>query len=312
MKRKLINIATILLTLLLSAAADALAAGPARSAGPFVFSRQGAIMLSNGAAPARRLGQGQHPSLSPGGRQAVWVEHGQDAQKARVAVYDLQSNLVTPMVTQPGGYINHPRWSPDGKTIAYVRYGKDGQGELWIVSPGGQPKKLARAGGDAGDAFFEPLWSPDGAHITHHDMRNFYLISPQGVVVRKMALLDIASGVAKFFTSADRFALRPGGSGEIAFSVETPGTKLFQKKVPDQSSSLFLYDPRSGSSTRLTPESLTAFAPVWTPDGRTIFFCGYTDTQAGAAYPFKIYALQPGASPVELEPGEDPMPPAAQ
>ena len=273
---------------------------------PLIYSQRDAVLLRIDGQ-TRKLGQGRQPALSAGARQAVWLEHGDDPARAQITVCDLATGK-TSLLAKPGGYLGSPRFAPTGDDVLFTRRTQDGASELWTVRPGGQPKRLARAGGSYGDDFFEPTYAPNG-HILYQDMAHLYRLAPDGTVVSRRPLADFAQGGQGAFTSADRFVARPG-SGALAFSKPVAGTALFRKKVPDLSSALFLQDPQTGRITQLTPERFTAFAPAWTPDGSALVFAGYTDQQAGAAWPFRLWLIRPGEAPVDLGPGEDPMPPA--
>jgi Tol biopolymer transport system component len=287
-----------------------LAASAAFAADPpcaVVYSHKDALMLVEPGGKPRKLGAGRQPAIAPDGRFVAFVEHGGDQAKARLVSLDVATGQVK-VLAKPGGYLLSPRVSPDGRTVVFVRRADTGVSELWSVAEGARPVKLAQAGGQAGDDFFEPMISPDGARIVYQDMRFLHLMSINGKDLVKTELAPFADGRKEVFTSSDRFAMRPG-SGEMAFTTAVAGSKAFQEKVPDLSSAIFLYDPATKVSTRLTRENMTAFAPAWTPDGREIVFCGYTDALAGSAYPFRIYRMVPGMEPVEIGPGEDPMTP---
>ncbi|WP_027191230.1 PD40 domain-containing protein [Fundidesulfovibrio putealis] len=304
MFRRLLSLALFAAILATLPAHGASAAEPST---PLIYGLKGAVMLLDGqSGQPRKIGQGRQPSLAPDGLRAVWVEHGEDAAKASIAVYDTATGKQS-LLAKPGGYLQTPRFSPDGRSVAFTRMGEDGRQSLWLVRSGENPVQLPTTGDGS---LFELAWTPDGAFITAQDMRWLRFFKPDGSEARRVALSDVTGGKQDAVTSADRFSLRPGGSGEILYSMMVPGTKLFHKKVPDLSSALFLYDPKSGKTTRLTPENLTAFAPSWTPDGQGLLFTGYTDVQAGSAYPFRVWSMRLGDSPREVTPGEDPAPPS--
>lgn len=278
---------------------------------PLVFTQAGNVLfLAPGAAKARKLGRGRAPALSPDGKRAVWIESGKNPEMERLVLYDLDAGTTTPL-TRAGDTMQSPRFVLDGQAVVFSRLGKEAVQELWLVRPGEAPTRLARAGGEAGNDFFEPMWfSADGA-IGYHDMHHLFVLRPDGTPVRTMPLATLAPGQENMFTSADRMAASPDGA-TLVFSLSVPGTPLFRKKVPDTSNALFLFDTRTGKSTPLTPPSLTAFAPAWTPDGQAVVFTGYTDVQAGGRDPFRIWIVQPGGQPVDLGKGEDAMPPAGR
>jgi Tol biopolymer transport system component len=301
---RLLNLA-LLCAILIAAPAQQTSA--AETSTPLIYGLKGAVMLLDGqSGQPRNIGQGRQPSLAPGGLRAVWVENGEDPAKACLVAYDAATGKRT-LLAKPGGYLQSPRFSPDGQTVAFTRMGENGRQSLWMVHSGGKPVQLPATGDGS---LFELAWTPDGAFITAQDMSWLRFFKPDGSEARRVALKEVTGGKQDAVTSGDRFCLRPGGSGEILFSMMVPGTKLFHKKVPDLSSALFLYDPKSGKTTRLTSDNLTAFAPSWTPDGQGLVFTGYTDVQAGSAYPFRVWSMRLGDSPREVTPGEDPAPPS--
>jgi Tol biopolymer transport system component len=284
-----------------------LAAAPALAADsfyPFIYGAKGDVLLAEkpGQKP-KKLGKGYDPSLSPGARQAVWVEKVSD-KNDRIVIREMDSGKSRPLVQQDG-FLHTPRWSPKENVVLYVRR-TSGKSELWTVRPAGIPVLLATADNATGNDFFEPGWAPDGQAICYHDMSYFYQMAPNGKVVSRTELSVF--GDKNMFTSSDRFAPRPNAKGTLAFTMSVPGSKLFQKKVPDMNTAIFLYDGATKAVTRITNENMTAFCPVWSPNGEELLFYGYTDVQAGGAYPFRVFSLRPGAQPVELCPGENPMP----
>jgi len=271
---------------------------------PFIYGSKGDVLLAEkpGQKP-KKLGKGYDPSLSPGARQAVWVEKITD-QNDRIVICEMDSGMIRPLVSQDG-FLHTPRWSPKENVVLYVRRAS-GKSELWTVRPAGIPVMLATADNSTGNDFFEPVWTPDGEGICYHDMSYLYRMTPNGKVASRT---DVSVfGDKNMFTSSDRFALRPNARGSLAFTMSVPGSKLFQKKVPDMNTAIFLYDAATKAVTRITAENMTAFSPVWSPNGEEILFSGYSDVQAGGAYPFRVFSLRPGAQPVELFPGENPMP----
>lgn len=272
---------------------------------PLVYTLGDAVMLK-AQGRAQTLGHGRQPALSAGARQAVWVEHGDDPARGQLTLCDIGSGQAVPLAKM-GGYLASPRFSPDGRSILFLRRTEAGMSELWSVRPGEQPHRLAQAGGPAGDDFFEPLFSPTDGRILYHDMRFLHSMNPSGKDPTQTPLTHFSQDRAGVFTSTDRFAPRPN-SKTTAFSMPVAGSPLFRKHVPDLSSAIFLYDPQSQSVSRLTPGTITAFAPAWTPDGEALVFTGYDDKHAGDAKPFRMWMLRPGQAPVDMGPGEDPMP----
>jgi Tol biopolymer transport system component len=47
-----------------------------------------------------------------------------------------------------------------------------------------------------------------------------------------------------------------------------------------------------GKNMRITPPDITAFDPVWSMDGKRVYFIGYRDTQASEADLFRIWRVE--------------------
>ncbi|GAB7081209.1 biopolymer transporter Tol [Megalodesulfovibrio paquesii] len=297
---------------LLAATATAHAAEPGF---PLVYCLDGAVMYRDGVGGKPvRLGQGMSPSLSPDGMRVVWIpvegSSDKDSRHGDLVLYHRDTGN-TEVLVHDGGILRTVAWSPTGQHLLYCSF-RDDHTELWTLDPGKSPACIIRTGGDSqhGDDVFEPVWAPDGQSISYHDMSHWYRVGLDGAVLARTPLTEFA-GRSEGFTSADRFAPRPGEPGTILFSASVPGTPLFQKKINDINTALFLYDTPTRKITRLTSEDFTAFSPVWSPDGQSILFVGYTDVQASSsANPLRVFAMRPGATPVELFKGDSPMPAA--
>ncbi len=124
------------------------------------------VMGSTGESVKRLADFGYNPSWSPDGREIVvstasWSEVASRSGKGELWAIDVTSGARRRIET-PGDAVQ-PRWSPHGQRIAY-----------WSVSSGGQRDvfTVAAAGGGAvavtTDAAidWDPVWSPDGRHLT--------------------------------------------------------------------------------------------------------------------------------------------------
>lgn len=275
---------------------------------PIVYVIEDTVMFRDGTGgKPLTIDKGIQPSLAPGGRQIVWVA-SKDAPNDCLRLRDMDTGKTTTLA-KPGGSLQTPRWSPKGDAVVFARY--NGQNELWVVRPGGRPVRLATASATTGNEFNEPIWSPDGTYITYHDMAHLCQLTLDGKVASRLDLASLRSGEAEVASGSDRCVFRPGDEKLLLCSMSVPGSPLFQKKIHNSSSALFLYDTSTKQVARITGETLTAFSPVWLPNGEEMLFCGYTDAQAGEKYPLKVYVMRPGDAPVELFPGTDPMPAAS-
>ncbi len=101
-------------------------------------------------------------------------------------------------------------------------------------------------------------WSPDGSTIA------FFGRKPP---TRTLWLVDAATGKVKkkFRTDLDQ-ALSPsiGPDGRVVFGAHANGVR-----------DIYLYDPTSDTLSNLTQDEFYDYAPVWSPDGRSIVFASH-------------------------------------
>ncbi len=164
------------------------------------------------------------------------------------------------MTRQIGG----STWSPDGKTVAFI-CNLSGRDNLWLVpAEGGWPTQLTvsdqRQSG--------PAWSPDGKWIAYtsdydgDEQWDIFLVSPKtGQVVNITNTREIAERNPTW---------SPDGR-YLAYIVKPKASSVFEIDVYDT----VLRDVKHITSG--TAKDLSNFAPIWSKDGKVIF---YTQSQA--------------------------------
>ena len=124
------------------------------------------VMGSTGESVKRLTDFGYNPSWSPDGREIVvstvsWAEVASRTGKGELWVIDVSSGARRRIET-PGDAVQ-PRWSPRGDRVAYWGVSMAGQRDVFTV---------AAAGGGAVAVTtdvaidWDPVWSPDGRHLT--------------------------------------------------------------------------------------------------------------------------------------------------
>jgi Tol biopolymer transport system component len=263
-------------------------------------------LAANNSTP-RRLVKGNFPALSPDRQRVAYCAPMNTAGSAAGALmlFDLNTGKSS-TILRSNAWCAHPRWSPDGERISFTLALSSGKRELHVITPDGtNNQKLITAGEQGAEDIFNPSWAPDGQSLYFQDMTSLVQVSTSGRVLAKMPLATIVAE-KEAVTSADWFV--PSNDGNvIAYTRSVPGTALFERTFGEPNTALFLYDWRSKTRKRLTPPNLLAIDPVWSHDGRSIYFAGYYDRDGRAAYPFKVYRIaRDGGDLVQIATGETP------
>ena len=169
-----------------------------------------------------------------------------------------KSTVLNRLTSDPG-MTSFPAISPDGALIAYAS-DKSGEGNLdvWVQQvSGGTPIRLTRAEVDE----YEPVFAPDGSKIAFRsegDGGGIYVVSTLGGDPR----LVVREGRSPAFS--------PDGT-QIAYAVGSPGVG---STFSFGASSIYLAPVSGGEPRPLAANFMVAHHPVWTADGKHIFFEG--------------------------------------
>ena len=150
-----------------------------------------------------------------------------------------------------------------GRPIRNLTGGRQGEFE-YVVGQG------VTVGFQAGN---DLSWSPDGSTIA------FFARTPP---TRTLFLIDAENGKVrkKFKTELDQ-ALSPSiaPDGRVVFGAHRNGVR-----------DIYLYDPSNDTLANLTQDEFYDYAPVWSPDGRSIVFASHV---LGAKKLFRIDLARP-------------------
>jgi tricorn protease len=184
--------------------------------------------------------------IAPDGNRALFGARGEIFTVP--AKYGNTRNLTS----TPGIHERNGLWSPDGKWIALIS-DRTGEDEIWILPQDGRgtAQQLTRGG----DTYkYQPVWSPDSKKLLWADKK----LRLQYVDVDSRRVTQIAQATAWEFAA---YAWSPD-SRWIAFA------RPEEKRM----TTIQLYSVDSKETTEVTDGWFTSNAPVFSSDGKYLFF----------------------------------------
>ncbi len=186
-------------------------------------------------------------TLSPKADRVAIVARGEIFS---VAVKD---GVTLPVTRGSGARENWAAFDPKGKRIAYVSDAGREEDLRTVDAWGRGEPAIVKKAGTAG-WHFPPAWSPDGALLAFADQTQGLFVVPAG------------GGEPKLVDRSAQAEIR-----QYAFSPD--GRWLaYAKAHTNDYTSIFLYDTKAGTVTRVTGPSTNDFAPAWDPEGRYLYF----------------------------------------
>lgn len=151
----------------------------------------------------------------------------------------------------------YPRWSPDGK---YISYYSDASGEYEIYllenKKGATPRQLTN-GSTAWK--YDSEWSPNSQYMLYFDR------------TLQLKLVDVASGKTTVVTSADRDEIR-----SYSFSPDSKWI-TYEKEGANGLGAVWVYNLETAQNRQLTNDSFNDGSPVFSTDGKYIYFVSDRD-----------------------------------
>jgi Tol biopolymer transport system component/DNA-binding winged helix-turn-helix (wHTH) protein len=163
-------------------------------------------------------------------------------------------------ITSDGAQNLQPAWSPDGKLIAY--HSRNRRGVWTIPAFGGVAQQLTEFGA-------APAWAPDGEWIAFQSDAQADLgqaafgAMPQSTIW----IVPARGGVPRQITKA---GAPPGGHGAVVWSPD--GRRIVFVTYDIGLSEVWSVSPKGDDLKRLLGANNQFFDPVFSPDGRYLFF----------------------------------------
>ncbi|MBU1369747.1 MAG: PDZ domain-containing protein, partial [Bacteroidetes bacterium] len=190
-------------------------------------------------------------AISPGGKRVLF-----DARGDIFSVPAENGNTINLTNTQGVREI-YPNWSPDGKYIAYYS-DASGEYEVYLLEnkENAKPRQLTKA---SAAWKYEAEWSPDSKYLIYSDR------------TMQLWLLNVESGTQK--------AIDKASSSEIRSYVFSPDSEwiAYTKEADNDQSAVWVFHIPTSKATQLTNDEFNDWSPVFSKDGKFIFFVSNRD-----------------------------------
>ncbi|MDE2355394.1 MAG: PD40 domain-containing protein [Alphaproteobacteria bacterium] len=184
-------------------------------------------------------------ALSPNGKRTLFSARGD------IFSVPTEFGATRDLTGTPGVDEDHPAWSPDGKTVAYTT-DVNGAQQIAVRPAEGGPERLVTAFKTG--YFYTPVFAPDGKSLAVSDAEHrLWLVGLDGGAPRQVALDKVGEIHDQSFSPDGRW---------LAFS----------QSAFDGRRDLYLYEIASGTLTRLGDGREVDYGPVWSADGKYLYF----------------------------------------
>jgi hypothetical protein len=260
-----------------------------------VFDRGGELWLLDPGSAARRIVRGGCGTLSPdGGRLAYCAPSSAQADGVgdRLLLRELADGRERTLLAAPaGGRVLEAVWEPQGDRVAVSVADEQAATRVHVVDTrGGEEQEIRFERADGTEMVWGLGWAPSDRTLVVHDMRFVYRVALGGTVVDRVAVEAITGTSPDLVTSSDRFVPSPVDPTVLVFTRNVPGSARFEATTHEPNTAIFIHDRwlGHGKNLRVTGQEITAFDPVWSPDGHHLYFTGYRDSQAKEPDPFRV------------------------
>lgn len=147
-----------------------------------------------------------------------------------------------------------PAFSPDGRSIAF-RSDRDGGGIFVMNRDGGGVHRIADGG-------YNPSWSPDTKSIVYSE-ESITRPEDRKLALSRLWVVEAASGKKKMLRQTDAVQPRwsPHGDRIAYWAIDRSGHR-----------DIWTMTAGGGDPVAVTKDSYVDWSPVWSPDGRYLYF----------------------------------------
>ncbi len=186
-------------------------------------------------------------ALSPNGKRSLFSARGD------IFSVPTEHGATRNLTVSQGADEDHPAWSPDGKTVAYTTDANGNQQIALRPAEGGAERLIT----NFRDGYlYGPVWSPDGHTLAFSDgAHRLWTVADTGGTPRQVAQDKLSEIHDQAFSPDGRW---------LAFSMSFSDNQRRRD--------LYLFEIATGKSTRLGAGDNTDSNPIWSPDGKYLYF----------------------------------------
>lgn len=205
-------------------------------------------------------GVSQQPMISPDGRWVVYVSVGSGNQD----IYLQSTTGQTPINLTKDSPANDsaPAFSPDGEQIVF-RSERDGGGLFVMGRTGESVRRLTRHG-------YEPTWNPDGTTVIYTSV-GVASAEARGGGIGEIWSVSAAGGEPRRLSAGDAIQPRVSPNGQRIAFWSLP-TDPEHRQYTEANRDIWTITAEGTDPVRVTSHPATDWNPVWSPDGRWLYF----------------------------------------
>lgn len=183
--------------------------------------------------------------IMPDAKSAVFSARGD------VFLVPKERGLIKNLTHSPSAHDRNPAVSPDGMSIAFIS-DETGEDEIYTIKPDGTNKKQITK--NAESYRFEIKWSPDSKKILCSDK------------TMKLYYIDVETGITTNITKSKVWEIR-----DFNWSPDSKWV-AYTDAVNSEFNTIHLFSLESGKITQITSDFYTNEQPVFSNDGKYLFF----------------------------------------
>ena len=215
------------------------------------------------------------PTLAPDGKSFAYVSD--QGGNRDIYVQRVDGSTAINITGDSPDDDSEPAFSPDGSQIAFrsERYG----GGIFVMGATGEsPRRLTNFG-------HNPAWSPDGTEIAFAT-ELVELLPSSRPRLSELWVVDVRSGASRPLIQTDKDGPNSGDSDAVQPSWSPNGKRIaFWSASVSGQRDIWTVNPRVAepkkSVVRVTADAALDWNPVWSPDGRYLYYGSDRDGTMG-------------------------------